>query len=239
MSVPLTVSSTPPALPITSLSRVLSVNVLLRPALQQALEQLLAGRWSVTWTQLRSVAAHRDGDLAARAPGRPRCRRRPRASAAGGRRARRCAGGAAAGPATSVRRRRRPPENACTTPKATTSDERQRPSPRSSWARGARAGRRSRPRRPRWPAAGRPRCGRVELGQQRRRVEPDVRGDGAEVAAGVEVAAAGREVVVLDAHDEGAADAGGRRDLLEGQSGRLPRLPRGSCRWTPCSLRPP
>ena len=54
--------------------------------------------------------------------------------------------------------------------------------------------------------------------EQRLRIGSDRRRDGADVSAGVEVAAAGREVVVLDRLDKGPADACGLGDLFDGQS---------------------
>ena len=67
----------------------------------------------------------------------------------------------------------------------------------------------------------------VVLREQRGRIEVDGLGQGPDVAAGVDVAAAGGEVVRLDGVHDGDADPGGVADVVDGQPGRDPRLLQG------------
>jgi hypothetical protein len=64
---------------------------------------------------------------------------------------------------------------------------------------------------------------RREVREQRGRVDADRAGQRGDVPAGVDVAAAHREVVALDGLDEGAADPGALGDLLGGEAGVLAR----------------
>ena len=235
MSLPLTVSSTPPALPITSLSRVLSVNVFSWPR--------CSSPWNSSWpvvvvtcTQLRSVARTATVTLPrgawATALSSPDGVGDAGALVLGGALVLAARVGDVV-PATAGAGER--------LHEAVGDDQDERSSHRRAPVGAAAAllpgrglgledlggaGRRSL------------RPGRVELGEQRRRVQPDRDGDGAQVAAGVEVAAAGRVVVVLDAHDEGAADPGRPRRRPRGRVRPSPAPRRGSCRWTPCSFSP-
>ena len=66
--------------------------------------------------------------------------------------------------------------------------------------------------------------GLVVLADQRIGVDADGLGDGPDVAASVGVSPADREVVLLDAPDDGLADAGPAADLIDGEMGSPPRV---------------
>jgi len=63
---------------------------------------------------------------------------------------------------------------------------------------------------------------RVVLADQRLRVGAHGRGDRTDVAARVEVATAGAELILLDGVDQALPDAGARADLRDGQPRPLP-----------------
>src|SRR5262249_17836576 len=67
----------------------------------------------------------------------------------------------------------------------------------------------------------------VVLVDQRFGVDPDHARDAADVAAGVEVAAAGGEVIMLDATDDRLPDTGPLADLRNGETGLAAALRQG------------
>src|ERR1700744_4303206 len=99
--------------------------------------------------------------------------------------------------------------------------------PRTTTASAAVAGRRR--RRGRWgrrrgPGVFAGPVGLVVLADQRLGVDFDGLGDGPDVTAGVGVAAADREVVLLDTPDDRLADLGAAADLVHGEMGPPARV---------------